>query len=116
MRKVRYLLPYLSSSSADNYVDPNSASVGKETRMNVINQLRRNDPATTWIPISLHRCVEEAELVAQALEQNEYITKVALYFHPSGDTTRWNSLFRVMGARENLERVSLRDETYGWHY
>ena len=67
--------------------------------------LRRNDPTKTYICITLRHEPSDAA-VAQALEQNPFVTYIRLdvYGEQRAD---WNSLLRVIATRANLETVNL---------
>ena len=73
--------------------------------MTVVELLRQNDPARTRIWIHLRdENSSDAEL-ALALEQNPFVTAIALEF-AGVQTTDWGALLRVIAARENLGKVS----------
>ena len=75
--------------------------------MSVVERLLRNDPAITDISIHLRLEPSDADL-AQALEQNPFVTEIDLNLKGVRDTD-WNSLLRVIATRANLETVKLHD-------
>jgi len=75
--------------------------------MSVIERLRRNDPAVTCMVIDLSDQTSDVEL-AQALQQNPFITDIKLYLD-GVQTTDWNSLLQVIATRFNLETMKLQD-------
>ena len=76
--------------------------------MFTVDELRRNDPALRSITIALrHHGDSDADL-AQALAQNPFVTQIELDF-ALVRTTHWRALLPVIGARENLVNVTLRD-------
>jgi len=76
--------------------------------MSVIQRLRRNDPTRTEIIIELRHETSDADL-ARALEQNSFITEIFLELEEE-EREEWNSLLRVIAARENLVGVTLSDD------
>ena len=78
-----------------------------EPAMSVVNTLAQNDPARTRFSIRLQAEPSDAAL-AQALEQNPFITEIEL--NVDGEQrVDWNSLLRVIATRANLANVKLRD-------
>ena len=77
--------------------------------MSVVEELRQNDPETSII-IYLRDERSDADL-AQALEQNPFVTEIEIDFHFRGREQRadWDSLLRVIATRANLEAVTLKD-------
>jgi len=76
----------------------------------VVGLLRMNDPDNKAINIDLRLEPSDADL-AQALEQNPFITDIVLNLG-GVQQTDWNSLLRVIATRANLETVKLLDR---WH-
>ena len=79
--------------------------------MSVVEELRQNDPAKTRIRIRLFYETSDADL-AQALEQNPFVTEIELDLHSNDEQQRggdWNSLLRVIAMRANPEKVALFD-------
>jgi len=76
--------------------------------MSVVEELRRNDPARDpWIRIALRDHEDSKADLAQALEQNLFVTEIR--FDLAGvRTTDWETLLRVIVMRENLGKVTLR--------
>ena len=73
---------------------------------NALELLRVNDPQRTWIEIPLNSTVSyEDAAIAQALEQNQYITRVELQLTDA--TSSWENLYRVLATRGNLVRLAL---------
>ena len=75
--------------------------------MSVANIMRQNDPALKSIRICLRHETSDAAL-AQALEQNPFVTDIQLGVN-GVQRTDWNSLLRVIATRANLEKVKLWD-------
>ena len=75
--------------------------------MSIVEELRQNDPARKSIRIDLHYERSDADL-AQALEQNPFVTDIVLNLH-NVQQTDWNSFLRVIAMRANLGKVELRD-------
>ena len=75
--------------------------------MSVVQLLRQNNPARTSIWIELRDETSDADL-AQALEQNPFVTDIVLDLE-GVQQTDWDSLLHVIAARANLEKVKLRD-------
>jgi len=78
----------------------------------VERQLRRNNPAETRICIPLRDHEPSEEAVAQALEQNPFVTDITL----DVDWVQrmdWNSLLRVIATRAILEKVKVLDSRWG---
>jgi len=73
--------------------------------MSVVELLRQNDPATTSILILLDEN-PGADLLAEALGQNPFVTNIAVDL-ANVQTTDWGALLRVISARANLESMSL---------
>ena len=78
--------------------------------MSVVDLLRRNDPAIKFIHITLNDDDDgpDADL-AQALEQNPFVTEIVLSLEWEQQRADWNSLLRVIATRANLEKVILED-------
>jgi len=77
--------------------------------MSVVDALRQNDPARTrFFHIRLR---EETSDLAQALEQNQFITDIGLDMREE-QRTDWDSLLCVIATRANLEYVDLKDLPY----
>jgi len=77
--------------------------------MSVVALLRQNDPTRSSILIRLRREVDDSTL-AQALEQNEFVTHVELDLTDLINipvTRQWPELLRVIATREQLETVRL---------
>ena len=79
--------------------------------MSSVERLRRNVPALTWIWIHLRHETSGAEL-AQALEQNPFVTEIRLRMEGAW-TADWGTLLRVIAAREILTHVTLSGERRG---
>ena len=79
--------------------------------MSAIDRLRQNRPARTSFCIALRDERSDAEL-AQALEQNPFVTEIDLNLNGARHTN-WNSLLLVLSTRANLETVILRDGDWG---
>jgi len=75
--------------------------------MSAVDALRQNDPAMTGIIIRLRDEPSDADL-AQALEQNPFITTMDLFLCDARELG-WNSLFQVIATRANLEKMFVRD-------
>jgi len=75
--------------------------------MSVVEELRQNDPANTCIRIGLHGESSDAAL-AQALEQNPFVTDIIILNVDKEQRADWDSLLRVIAMRGNLEKVELR--------
>ena len=73
--------------------------------MSAVERLRQNDPARTRILIRLSDEPSDADL-AQALEQNLFVTEIHLKVE-GVQTTDWGALLRVIVARDSLELVML---------
>ena len=73
----------------------------------VVDELRKNDPARTRICIGL-RLQTSDTAVAQALQQNPFVTEIDLCLIEE-QRAEWNSLLRVIAMRANLEKVTLED-------
>ena len=71
-----------------------------------IEELRQNDPETKCILVHLRR-ETDADL-AQALEQNPFVTEIDLDLE-GVQQTDWDSLERVIATRGNLETLTLED-------
>ena len=74
----------------------------------VIEKLRENDPARTRIDIRLYDDESSDADLAQALEQNAFITEINLGLEGE-QRVDWNHLLRVIATRANLETVKLWD-------
>ena len=72
-----------------------------------IETLRQNDPAITGISILLDGETPEADL-AQALEQNPFVTNIVLDLG-GVQRTDWDSLLWAIAMRANLVKVELHD-------
>ena len=68
--------------------------------------LQRNDPQQTRIHIELDHENDDAA-IAQALEQNEYVSRV--WLRPSRRNANWEGLCRVIATRGNLVHFTLFD-------
>ena len=77
--------------------------------MSVVQSLRQNNPARTRFYILLHRETSDADL-AQALEQNPFVTEMELSLLGE-QRVDWTSLLRVIATRANLETVRVWDVT-----
>jgi len=86
--------------------------------MDVVEELRQNDPDTTRISITLRYEIEDEEGLAQALEENRFVTEISLdldgdiadlVYDEMPQWPDWNSLLRVISSRANLEKVILQD-------
>ena len=73
-----------------------------------VEELRQNDPERTRIRIWLHDERSDADL-AQALEQNPFVTEIEIGLHGVQQQAHWNSLLGVIATRANLEEVTLQD-------
>ena len=73
----------------------------------VVEELRENDPAKTDITIFLYDETSDAVL-AQALEQNPFVTDIDLYLD-GVEHTDWDSLLHVIATRAKLDEVTLQD-------
>ena len=51
----------------------------------------------------------DADDLAQALEQNSFVTDIVLDLEGEGQRTDLDSLLRIIAARANLEKVELQD-------
>jgi len=83
--------------------------------LGVVEPLRQNDPNKTRLYIFL--CLErsDADLIAQALEQNPFVTSISinLDFEGRGQRVDWNSLLRVIATRAILEKVKVLASRWG---
>ena len=70
--------------------------------------LRRNDPQQTKIHIYLDEEDDDAA-IAQALEQNQYVSHV--WLHTADRNADWDYLSRVLATRGNLVHFSLFDNS-----
>ena len=77
--------------------------------MSAVEELRQTE--RTRIRIDLRYERSDAAL-AQALEQNPFVTDIELRLD-GVQQTDWNSFLRVIATRANLEKVTLRDGTVG---
>ena len=76
--------------------------------MSVVPALRRNDPAVTRIEINLRNETSDAGDLAQALEENPFITAITVNLAGVQTTNfDWRALLRVIETRANLEDVTL---------
>ena len=75
--------------------------------VSVIEELRQNDPERTEIWIRLRDETSDADL-AQALEQNPFVTEVELSL-AGEQPADWTYLLRVIATRSKLENVTLKD-------
>ena len=75
--------------------------------MSIVEELRQNDPAMKSICILLHFETSDAAL-AQALEQNPFVTDIVLDLERVQQTD-WGSLLHVISTRANLGKVELQD-------
>ena len=66
-------------------------------------RLRRNNPRITSVDIILED--EDDAAIAQALEQNQYVSHVRIWLHPG--ISSWDHLCRVLATRRNLELFQL---------
>ena len=78
--------------------------------MSVVEELRQNDPARKSIRILLMLESSDAAL-AQALEQNPFVTDIVLNLG-GVQRTDWDSLVRVIATRASLGKVQLKDSRY----
>ena len=94
--------------------------------MSEVELLRRNDPARTCITIDLIYHERSAAVLAQALEQNPFVTDIEFIVEKEQQNipfftsirsdlervqrTDWNSLLRVIATRANLEKVALQGD------
>jgi len=78
--------------------------------MSVVQLLRRNDPGTIGVVIRLQEEPSDADL-AQALEQNPFVTEITLDLE-GVQQTEWISLLRVISMRANLETVGVWDSLF----
>jgi len=76
--------------------------------MSIVQQLRQNNPAMTSVRILLRLETSDAD-IAQALEQNPFVTDIVLDLG-GVQQANWHSLLRVIATRANLERVELMEE------
>jgi len=78
--------------------------------MSVVKLLRQNDPTRSSIRICL-RDEQDDGLLAQALEQNGFITRLSVDLTDRNNTARthrqWPELLRVISTREQLEKVRI---------
>jgi len=78
--------------------------------MSVVPSLRRNDPTVTHIDINLrNETSDTAGDLANALEENPFVTTISVNVEGAAQTTAWGALLRVIATRTNLEHVVLRD-------
>jgi len=75
--------------------------------MSAIEALQQNDPEGSCIIIELRDETSDANL-AQALEQNPFVTDITLDLE-GVQQAGWDSLLRVIAMRSNLEKVTLRN-------
>jgi len=75
--------------------------------MSVVQRLRQNDPARKFICIDLRLETSDADL-AEALEQNPFVTEIILDLEGL-QRTDWDSLLRVIAMRANLATLTLQD-------
>jgi len=80
--------------------------------VSVIEKLRQNDPDKTAINIVLRDETSDADL-AQALEQNPFVTTIRLDVEGE-QRAEWNSLLHVIATRDNLEKVLVGDRDRVW--
>jgi len=73
----------------------------------LIEMLRQNDPARTTCYILLRLEPSDADL-AQALEQNPFVTQIEIGLEGE-ERANWTSLLRVIATRSNLETVKVHD-------
>ena len=78
--------------------------------MTVVGALRRNDPERTRFCILLRDERSDADL-AQALEQNPFVTDITLDLD-GVQRSDWTSLLRVIATRANLETVKLQGSVW----
>ena len=69
-----------------------------------LQTLRRNDPQQTEIFIDLNEEEDDAA-IAQALEQNQYVSRV--WLNLAQRISSWDHLYRVLATRGNLEHFGL---------
>jgi len=72
-----------------------------------VEELRQNDPARRCFCIYLRNETSD-EALAQALEQNPFVTKIELNLNDAHGLD-WNSFLRVIATRSNLEEMTLRN-------
>ena len=78
--------------------------------MSIVEELRQNDPAMKSVSIFLRHETSDAAL-AQALEQNPFVTDIILNLD-GVQRADWNALLRVIATRANLEQVALVDAVF----
>ena len=101
---------YVILFSLSSILNIRSNITSSQPAMSVVDALRQNNPATTSIIIHLRHETSDADL-AQALEQNPFITEIDLYLNDGAVRgLDWNSLLRVIAMRANLETVKVQDE------
>jgi len=76
--------------------------------MSIVEELRQNDPARKSIRIHLMLESSDAAL-AQALEQNPFVTDIVVGLQQGVQQTDWDSFLRVIATRAKLETVRLLD-------
>ena len=79
--------------------------------MSVVHTLRQNDPEKTAIRIELREEETSDENLAQALEQNPFVTEIELDLEGE-QRADWDSLLRMIATRANLEKVRLESANY----
>jgi len=72
-----------------------------------VEELRENDPERTDICLELCFETSDADL-AQALEQNPFVTDITLQLH-GVEHTDWDSLLHVIATRSKLDEMTLQD-------
>ena len=72
--------------------------------------LQRNSPRQTEIHLYLD-LEEDDAAIAQALEQNQYVSRVWLYVETSDRNADWDHLWRVIATRGNLLHFVLVDDS-----
>ena len=70
--------------------------------------LRQNNPDKTAINIDLRDVTTSDADLAEALEQNPFVTEIQLGVN-GVQRTDWDSLLRVIATRAKLEKVTVRD-------
>jgi len=90
-------------------LDSGRMAEGRNEESAVVTLLRRNDPSVSEIRIVLSEH-EDADGLVRALEQNEYITGLELFFGGvDASSTQWGRLLRVMASRVSLKAIRLTD-------
>ena len=99
----------LLSYSPSGALDSGRMAEERNEESAVVTLLRRNDPSVSEIHIVLSEDQDADELV-RALEQNEYITCLKLFFGGvDASSTQWGRLLRIIATRVNLKAIRLTD-------